>query len=328
MRTKRRTLLLLVLLAAVLGAALWAVNRSNAAAQQAESAAAEGSIPLSAFAAADLEQIEYTYQNETYTLQPGTDGWTLAQDPAYHLDSSACETMVTALSALNAKRSFEPQSGEDYGFDAPLLTVTVTAAGSTTTLTFGSENPVTGDLYVKKNGEETLYTVDGNKAACFELDKAGLFGSFNPAGIAASELETIRYTLADGTTVSLEATSEPAESTSAAAETDDSSAEYQTVWRLADAPDTALDEEKVNAILSALGGYASGQITGADPAAYGFDAPLVTVEAVTADGTIRLRYASGTDGCYLMAEGDSSIYEVPLETVQALLCTEQQLAAE
>ena len=91
--------------------------------------AAEGSIPLSSFAAEDLEQIEYTYNGETYTLQYSGGSWLLAQDPAYHLDESACNTMRTALMALNAKRSLTPQAGEDYGLDSPQLTVTVTAAG-------------------------------------------------------------------------------------------------------------------------------------------------------------------------------------------------------
>lgn len=69
MKTKQRVLLALLAAAVLLCAALWAVTRSNEKAEQAASAAAEGSIPLSSFAAEDLEQIEYTYNGETYTLQ-------------------------------------------------------------------------------------------------------------------------------------------------------------------------------------------------------------------------------------------------------------------
>ena len=174
MKTKQCVLLALLAAAVLLGAALWAVTRSNAKAEQAASAAAEGSIPLSGFAAEDLEQIEYTFNGETYTLQYSGGSWQLAQDPAYHLDESACNTMRTALMALNAKRSLTPQAGENYGLDNPQLTVTVTAAGQSTTLTFGAENPITGDLYVQKAGDDAIYTVSGNKAACFQLDKAGL----------------------------------------------------------------------------------------------------------------------------------------------------------
>ena len=137
MKTKPCVLLALLAAAVLLGAALWAMICSNAKAEQAASVAAEGSIPLSSFAAEDLEQIEYTYNGQTYPLQYSGGSWQLAQDPAYHLDESACNTMRTALMALNAKRSLTPQAGEDYGLDSPQLTVTVTAAGQSTTLTFG-----------------------------------------------------------------------------------------------------------------------------------------------------------------------------------------------
>ena len=193
MKTKQRVLLVLLAAAVLLGAALWAMIRSNAKAEQAASVAAEGSIPLSSFAAEDLEQIEYTYNGQTYTLQYSGGSWQLTQDPAYHLDESTCNTMRTALMALNAKRSLTPQAGEDYGLDSPQLTVTVTAAGQSTTLTFGAENPVTGDLYVQKAGDDAIYTVSGNKVACFQLDKAGLFGSFCPTGLTASATTQVAY---------------------------------------------------------------------------------------------------------------------------------------
>ena len=325
MKTKQRALLALLVAAVLLGAALWAVTRSNAKAEQAASAAAEGSIPLSSFAAEDLEQIEYTYNGETYTLQYSGGSWQLAQDPAYHLDESACNTMVTALSSLNAKRQLDAQAGEDYGFDAPELTVTVTAAGQTTTLTFGSSNTVTGDRYVQKDGDTALYTVDASRTACFAYDKAGLFGSFSPAGFAASDVEQVAYTLASGEKVSLTAGSELAGDGDEA-----DSASYETVWRFAGDADTDLDQDKVQSMLSALSSYVSGQITpadGADPAACGFDAPLAVVQVTTADGTETLTYASGTDGDYLMVEGDDSIYAVDGSIVQAVTQTADALTA-
>ena len=255
MKTKQRVLLVLLAAAVLLGAALWAVIRSNAKAEQVASAAAEGSIPLSSFAAEDLEQIEYTFNGETYTLQYSGGSWQLAQDPAYHLDESACNTMRTALMALNAKRSLTPQAGEDYGLDSPQLTVTVTAAGQSTTLTFGAENPVTGDLYVQKVGDDAIYTVSGNKVACFQLDKAGLFGSFCPTGLTASAITQVAYTLADGTSVTLNAVSEPTESADSTDADSASSSAYETVWRLASDPAASLAQDKVQSLLSALCTY-------------------------------------------------------------------------
>ena len=312
MKTKQRVLLALLAAAVLLCALLWAVTRSNAKAEQAASAAAEGSIPLSSFAAEDMEQIEYTFNGETYTLQYSGGSWQLAQDPAYHLDESACNTMRTALMAL------------DYGLDSSQLTVTVTAAGQSTTLTFGAENPVTGDLYVQKAGDDAIYTVSGNKAACFQLDKAGLFGSFCPTGLTASAITQVAYTLADGTSVTLNAVSEPTESADSA-----SSSAYETVWRLASDPAASLAQDKVQSLLSALCSYVTAQATDADLSACGFDAPVFTAAVTSEDGsTVQLAYACGTDGWYLQVEGEPSVYTVDTSTVQALLLTESDLKTQ
>ena len=331
MKAKQRTLAVLLVLVLVLGGLLWFVSRSNAAEEAASSAAAEGSILLSSFAAGDVTSIRYAYGGETLTLNYASGSWTLADDPDYHLDASACNTMVTALASLNAKRKLTAQPGEDYGLADPAVTVTVTAAGETNTFAFGTENPVTGDLYVQKSGDDTIYTVSGNKAACFERTKADLFGAFSPAGLTASALESVSITTGSGT-IALNAVSEPAEAESdpedASSESAAGSATYHTVWRLADEPSVDLDDSRVQSILSALAGYVTAQITDADPSAYGFDAPLATVQAETADGIVTLYYTSNADGCWMMTEGDSSVYAVDLDTLNTLLTTAGQLKTE
>ena len=327
MKTKKRTLVVLLVLILALGGALFWMNRSNTQAEEAASAAAEGNIPLSSFAAGDLEKIQYTYQGETLTLDYDSGRWTLEEDPDYHLDESACNTMVTALAALNAKRQLTAQPGEDYGLNDPAVTVTVTAAGETNTFVFGAENTVTGDLYVQKAGDDAVYAVPGNKAACFELTKADLFGSFNPAGLTVSALEKVSITTGSGT-LALTAVSEPADSSASSEESDSDSASYQTVWRLDGSPETDLDSDAVQNLLSALAGYVSAQVTDANPVAYGFDAPLAAVQAETAGGTVTLRYASNADGYWMMQDGDGSVYAVDVSTVNTILQAEENLQGE
>ena len=111
MNAKRRTLAVLAAVIAVLGLALWALNRSTAAEEAASSAAADGTIPLCSFSTADLSRITYTYNGQTLTLDDADGSWTLAEDSDYHLDESACNTMVTALSSLNVKRQLDAQAG-------------------------------------------------------------------------------------------------------------------------------------------------------------------------------------------------------------------------
>ena len=315
MKMKQRTLIVLLVLVFLAGGAFAALTAKNAQAAQAESAAVEGTIPLSSFAADDLTELAVTYTGETNTLTVADGSWTLAEDPAYHLDATACNTMVTALSALNAKRQLTEELGEDYGFTDASLTVTVTAAGETNTFTFGAENAATGDIYLKKAGDDALYTVAASKAACFALSRAELFGAFNPAGLTRSAIESVTLACGDEP-FTLTAVSEAAESDRSTDSESDSTA-YTTVWRLADAPDAELDETQVSSLLSALSSY----VTAQDP--HGDASGMKQLAAATvraADGERTLTYYEGTDGYYLTVSGDASLYTVDAVTVQTL-CT-------
>ena len=182
---------------------------------------------------------------------------------------------------------------------------------------------------MQKAGDDAVYTVSGNKAACFQLDKAGLFGSFCPTGLTASAITQVAYTLADGTAVTLNAVSEPTESADSTDADSASSTAYETVWRLASDPAASLAQDKVQGLLSALCTYATAQTTDADLAACGFDAPVFTAVVTSEDGsTVQLTYACGTDGWYLQVEGDTSVYTVDTSTVQALLLTENDLKTQ
>lgn len=318
MKAKQRTLVLLLVLVFLAGGAFAVLTAQNEKAAQAESEAAEGTIPLSSFAAEDLTELAVTYNGETNTLKYADGAWTLAEDEAYHLDTTSCNTMVTALSALNAKRQLTEETGEDYGFSEDSLTVTVTAAGETNTFTFGTENPATGDIYLKKAGDDALYTVAASKASCFELSRAELFGAFNPAGLTSSEIEAATL-VHGGEQFTLTTMSEAASSD---AESD--STDYTTVWRLADEPETDLDESKVSSILSALSSYVTAQETSADRTGL---TVLLTASVQTADGEKDVTYYEGTDGCYLTVDGDASLYTVDLSTVQTLLTAKADLYA-
>ena len=315
MKTKQHTLIVLLVLVFLAGGAFAALTAKNAQAAQAESAAAEGSIPLSSFAADDLTGLAVTYNGETNTLTAADGSWTLAKDPAYHLDATACNTMVTALSALNAKRQLTEEPGEDYGFTDESLTVTVTAAGETNTFTFGAENAATGDIYLKKAGDDALYTVAASKAACFALSRAELFGAFNPAGLTRSAIESVTLACGDEP-FTLTAVSEAAES-DRSADSDSDSTAYTTIWRLADAPDAELDETQVSSLLSALSSYVTAQDPHGDASGM---KQLAAATVRTADGERTLTYYEGTDGYYLTVSGDASLYTVDAVTVQTL-CT-------
>lgn len=331
MKAKQKTLGVLLVLILLAGAALVFVVNANTQAEQAASAAEEGTIPLSSFAVEDLTQIQYTYQEETLTLNYDGESWTLADDPDYHLNQTLCNSMAAALCDFNAKRQLTAEEGESYGVESPLVTVQVTAAGQTNRFYFGDTNPVTGDVYLQKEGEEAIYTASSSKAECFEYTKEALFESFSPTGLSSSELEQVEYSVSEegrSYTVCLQAISQPVEEEADSAESAESeAAEYTTVWQLTSDPDATLNETVLDQIFSSLTSYVSGQITGAALADYGLDEPTATVRVTTSDTVVNLRYFIAEDGCYLAVEGDDSIYQVDLTTVQNLCRTPAELTA-
>jgi len=152
--------------------------------EEADSASDE--IDLAPFAPADIEAFGYTFGGETLEFAsketPAEDEsssetettWYLTDDPNYELDQSAISTMLVALGNLTAQRQFE-NTGEDYGFDEPILTAWVTAGGETYAWTLGAENSVTGSMYLQVQGQEdTVYLVSVSALSALESTKIEL----------------------------------------------------------------------------------------------------------------------------------------------------------
>lgn len=182
MKTKQLLLIALLAVVALLAAGLVAVRSLDT--EEADSASDE--IDLAPFAPADIEAFGYTFGGETLEFAsketPAEDEsssetettWYLADDPDYELDQSAISTMLVALGNLTAQRQFE-NTGEDYGFDEPILTAWVTAGGETYAWTLGAENSVTGSMYLQVQGQEdTVYLVSVSALSALESTKIEL----------------------------------------------------------------------------------------------------------------------------------------------------------
>ena len=182
MKTKQLLLIALLAVVALLAAGLVAVRSLDT--EEADSASDE--IDLAPFAPADIEAFGYTFGGETLEFAsketPAEDEsssetettWYLTGDPDYELDQSAISTMLVALGNLTAQRQFE-NTGEDYGFDEPILTAWVTAGGETYAWTLGAENSVTGNMYLQVQGQEnTVYLVSVSALSALESTKIEL----------------------------------------------------------------------------------------------------------------------------------------------------------
>ena len=182
MKTKQLLLIALLAVVALLAAGLVAVRSLDT--EEADSASDE--TDLAPFAPADIEAFGYTFGGETlefaFKETPAEDEsssetettWYLTDDPDYELDQSAISTMLVALGNLTAQRQFE-NTGEDYGFDEPILTAWVTAGGETYAWTLGAENSVTGSMYLQVQGQEdTVYLVSVSALSALESTKIEL----------------------------------------------------------------------------------------------------------------------------------------------------------
>lgn len=182
MKTKQLLLIALLAVVALLAAGLVAVRSLDTE----EAGSASDEIDLAPFAPADIEAFGYTFGGETLEFAsketPAEDEsssetettWYLTDDPDYELDQSAISTMLVALGNLTAQRQFE-NTGEDYGFDEPILTAWVTAGGETYAWTLGAENSVTGSMYLQVQGQEdTVYLVSVSALSALESTKIEL----------------------------------------------------------------------------------------------------------------------------------------------------------
>ena len=182
MKTKQLLLIALLAVVALLAAGLVAVRSLDT--EEADSASDE--IDLAPFAPADIEAFGYTFGGETLEFAsketPAEDEsssetettWYLTDDPDYELDQSAISTMLVVLGNLTAQRQFE-NTGEDYGFDEPILTAWVTAGGETYAWALGAQNSVTGSMYLQVQGQEdTVYLVSVSALSALESTKIEL----------------------------------------------------------------------------------------------------------------------------------------------------------
>lgn len=237
MKTKQLLLIALLAVVALLAAGLVAVRSLDT--EEADSASDE--IDLAPFAPADIEAFGYTFGGETLEFAsketPAEDEsssetettWYLTDDPDYELDQSAISTMLVALGNLTAQRQFE-NTGEDYGFDEPILTAWVTAGGETYNWTLGAENSVTGSMYLQVQGQEdTVYLVSVSALSALESTKTELAApaptpepteepSSEPEATAAPE-EVAETTSSPASDAAPEADTSSSASESAASET-------------------------------------------------------------------------------------------------------------
>lgn len=308
---KNKKLLPLLVLAAVvvLLAIVLAVLSSG------EEQSEQAGIPLCSLDAAVLRTIAYQNADTNVTLNKQDEVWTLQGDPALPLNQTTVESVAADIAAVQALRALSDEADVDgMGFDSPTMTLTLAGETDTFTLTVGANNAMTDSYYVKVNDSETVYTVaTGDLTGLCKtpqaLYQAQDITALQTAGLAAMTVstgsETLQFTQTDGS------------------------------WTLADDPAYSLDQSLVTRMANTVCNLQTEwSITAPQPdAAYGLDAPSVTVTLTAADGAAATCYFGATDPeddsvCYLRADtAPAVVYEVAAENLSAFAYTKASLQA-
>lgn len=272
------------------------------------------------------QSLTWTDDSGTLTLDHGENGWSYADDSAFPLDQTVPEDMTAALSAAAATRQIDtPESLEDYGLDAPVLTITAQDEdGTEYSYAFGDVNELTGEYYLLYNGDQdTVYLVGSDLHDAFNYDLYDMvemetlpeFGSVTGLSVAQPEgTLTLRY------------------------EEDGSGLSYDpdNHWFLEQGDSLlALDASKVSSLTSAVTGLTwlscvTYDVDDQELAAWGLDgsAAVVTTtytaaidegEDTAQEETFILRLGSTSDeGTYAMLEGSSMVYLIDSDTADSL----------
>ena len=322
-RSQKKTLLILLAAVVILAAALVIVRAVKArSAQQAEEEAAAEEA-----AGVITEEAAYSalsYDNGTTALSFALDEngqWTWADDPDFPLDDTTVTAMVDLLTSLKPQQTItEGDTLEAYGLDDPFATLTATTPeGETLTLDFGNTTTDGTSYYMLMNGQEspvyivadTLYnymcTAIYDMCALPELP---LLTEERILSVTVSGAESFTLTPEEG---------------------EDEDGNATVTWNSGgeDVTDEAAD--LIDA-LTALAVTKCVDYKPTDEAASicGFDEPVkLTMTYLTDTGTeqtLTLRIGTENlsgDGWYVRVDDDTTIYQMDLDSLDALVSAAQ-----
>lgn len=313
-KRQMRTLAVLAAVALVLGILLALLSREPEAAQ---------TKMLLSRQASELTQLSFTYRDENVSLEKTDGAWQLASDAAFPLSQSSVQTLVDVLFAAESAEEFKPDENalSAYGFDAPQCRIELCFSDDMRqTLTIGSMNAATGQLYVRFDDASTV-----------SMTGTALLQAFSVSRLELVELPQIP-TPETQTRVKLENANGTILLSALAAETGGTDG----IWYLqTDAGFVSADEQSAfNLRCLTYDLHWRGCVAyGADEAVYaqcGLDAPRAVYTLSYPEGSFSLTIGSArSDGTCYASCGDGGIYlldEIAASWLAAL--TDEGFAAE
>lgn len=164
-----RTTLILLAVAALLGAGIWVSNRREAEQAEAEEQAKR---LYGALEAGDVEWFALTTSDDQEARIERRDGaWRVAQPVDFPADPTAADAIAGALATMTSLAVIEePQEPAVYGLGDDARTLRFAAGGIERELRLGRTTPVGGNTYVATGADDdaAVYTVPTFKLSVFE----------------------------------------------------------------------------------------------------------------------------------------------------------------
>ena len=169
---KRRAKFVTFLLSSAVLAGAWLAadameRREEQAVAAMQPAEAEETLPLAVGPREALTALSWSWDGQTVNLarDEKTGLWTDADDPSCPLDAGAAEALARAAAATAASMAVEDVTDlAQYGLAEPQLTVIAATADEIASYEVGHMS-ITGEYYVRRGGEDTVYLENGSLAA-------------------------------------------------------------------------------------------------------------------------------------------------------------------
>ncbi|HYV65500.1 MAG TPA: DUF4340 domain-containing protein [Myxococcales bacterium] len=167
-RSLATTLGVLLLAAAIGGAALWVTRDTEKKAEQKEKSAKL----FDGLDKSKVRQVRLTSGGKLIAVLARADGsspWKIAEPVAAEAETATVDALLNGFADFKQKSELGEADPAQYGLDKPAIVVSVkTEDGKESALEIGETNPFDSSVYVRKSGEKTVRIADGWSKSPFE----------------------------------------------------------------------------------------------------------------------------------------------------------------
>ncbi len=230
MTKNAKSLVSLVVAAAVLGGAFGGLRLYNKRSEEKKQEEADAAV-IHLAQLADVNKMSVTNANGTFsfTYDSDADTWSYDGDANLPLLQSKMTTLTGDVKDLTAERELTGADDlSEYGLDSPQITFTAENADGPVTLQFGDKSAASSDYYVKLSDSDTVYTVSPTIFSALNFTEDDLVQTVTFPTITAANITKLVWTSGDDTVTWHQETREVEETSAEDASVEEVSAEDGT----------------------------------------------------------------------------------------------------